>query len=400
MNWALSQRLETHQQQILLYVIADSADPNGVTRHCDPDYMAERARLSRATMFRRLSELEDLGALTRFKFYSDHGAPIYEIRINMDARFDLPIRKRRKDDDDDGSGEGENDATNSPESQPETRPKSQPETTEVSQVRQAQSHSCDSISPPSSKKDSPPNPPPGGSDPKTDQGSEAEPEHFEGFFTGCLGWRTMPRDLALTAFRFLNPEEQGRARAASVLHGEECTKFKRRSKDAHKLIRERFWERYPNARLAEKPPDPVWIDEGPDVDGLRVLAVIADSKPPALIHDEVKGSGLLRRAAVGDDLRALARFVDEDVLDWMVVEPETREFNAWRARLHEWTGRWIEPRVVMRRGKKLVKGALGVADFEAQNRLTGIPVPCRFPPNKTGKIYSDDEPSSSEGHAA
>src|SRR6266403_1700179 len=112
MNWALGQRLETHQQQILLYVIADSADPNGVTRHCDPDYMADRARLSRATMFRRLGELEEIGVLTRSKFYSERGSPIYEIRLRLDAQIDMPIRTRKKGEDD------EDDAI--PESQPET----------------------------------------------------------------------------------------------------------------------------------------------------------------------------------------------------------------------------------------------------------------------------------------
>ena len=49
------------------------------------------------------------------------------------------------------------------------------------------------------------------------------------------------------------------AQLASLLHAEECTKAKRRSKDAHKLIAERFWERYPNARLPEKPSAPARI---------------------------------------------------------------------------------------------------------------------------------------------
>jgi hypothetical protein len=99
MNWALSQRLETHQQQILLYVIADSADPSGITRHCDPDYMVDRTRLSRATMFRRLAELEEIGALSRRKYYTESGTPRYEIRLNLEVRIDVPIRTRKSGDD-------------------------------------------------------------------------------------------------------------------------------------------------------------------------------------------------------------------------------------------------------------------------------------------------------------
>src|SRR5882724_1704501 len=166
MNWALSQELESCQQQALLYVIADSADPNGITRHCDADYMASKARLSRATMFRRLSELEDLGLLSRRKYYTETGVPRYEISLNLGARVCLPIRSRRSADDDRGT-----DGEETPKSQAETLvgPESHgPETSKVSPVRQAQSHSCDYISPPLSKS-LPPSPPPGGELSKMEQ---------------------------------------------------------------------------------------------------------------------------------------------------------------------------------------------------------------------------------------
>jgi hypothetical protein len=214
------------------------------------------------------------------------------------------------------------------------------------------------------------------------------------FFESCQHWRTMDRGRALMAFGFLNPDEQGRARAASLLHAEECTKAKRRSKDAHKLLAERFWERYPNARLPEKAADPVWIDEGPDIDALRVLSVIGDRAPPQLIHDDVKGSGLLRRCAVPADLRALSTFAGSDILDWFVADPDTREFNAWRHRIHEWTGLWTEARIVIRRGTKLMVVRPGQPPIEVQNRLKGIPVPCRWPPRKDGTIL----PESNEGN--
>jgi hypothetical protein len=148
MNWALRQRLANPHQQILLYVIADSADPNGLTRHCDPSYMEEHARMTRATMFRRLKELEDLGLLRRSKFYNERGAPIYEVQLVLSALVDVPIKRR--------GVESEEDESSEPESQPETLV----EHTKVSPSAAPESHSCDCISPPLSE-DSP-LPPSGG----------------------------------------------------------------------------------------------------------------------------------------------------------------------------------------------------------------------------------------------
>lgn len=148
MNWALRQRLASTQQQCLLYVVADSADPNGLTRHCDPTYMEIHARMpSRAALFRRLNELEELGLLRRSKFYSERGAPIYEIQLDMTVFVDVPVKRRGGSDVDEGP---EGDGTQS-DTAAET-PKSQPETsvsaTKVSPSASPQSHSCDSISPP------------------------------------------------------------------------------------------------------------------------------------------------------------------------------------------------------------------------------------------------------------
>ena len=425
MTWAFGLPLEP-RAKIALLAIADNSNDEGVAWP-SKDTIAEKSSQSRATVQRRLKSLEAIGVLACFARYREDGTQTSdEIRLNLAVTADTVMRKmhdageanERETEEDGGvpasedAGRNTDDATASQRGggcQADTLGSHSCDPT-VAVVTGGGLQSCNPLNEPSLEpKNLPPNPPPGGRDQKSDQGEgEAsgapdKPEHFEVFFTSCQHWRTMDRSKALTAFRFLTADEQAMARAASLLHAEECTKAKRRSKDAHKLIVERFWERYPNARLADKPPEPVWIDEGPDVDGLRVLSIIADSKPPALIHDEVKGSGLLRRAPVGEDLRALAQFIGGDVLDWFVAEPDTREFNAWRHRLHEWTGRWIEPRIVIRRGARMIQLRPGSPPEEVKNRLKGIPVPCRWPPKKDGTIYRDDQSSTgdnSEGHAA
>lgn len=153
MNWAMGARTDGVSAQCVLFVVADTANEHGVSIHADPDYIAERTRQSRATVFRRLKELEDAGALTRFKRYRDDGAPVYEVRLHLDRSIDYVSAPN-----DHGPQDIE------PESQIETPPESQSETPKVAPVRQAESHSCDYKSPSKNPKEDSPLPPKGGDD--------------------------------------------------------------------------------------------------------------------------------------------------------------------------------------------------------------------------------------------
>jgi DNA-binding Lrp family transcriptional regulator len=161
MNWAMAARTDGVSAQCVLYIVADTANEHGVSIHADPDYIATRTRQSRATVFRRLKELEAAGALTRFKRFRDDGAPVYEIRLHLDVDVDYDAVP-----DDDGSAQDIES-----ESQIETQSGSQPETGKVSPVRQAESHSCDSKSPSKNPKDSPQAP---------QRGDEHAPSAMEG----------------------------------------------------------------------------------------------------------------------------------------------------------------------------------------------------------------------------
>lgn len=382
MNWALQQRLASPQQQILLYVIADSADPTGVTQHCDPDYLVKHSRLSRATVFRRMNELRELGLLETFNKHGSRGMRIYEIRLALQSLVQVPLKGEQGDDghdadDEDGGGE----------SQAETHAQSQPETGAVSQVRPAQSHSCDSISPPVSEESSP-NPLPGGVHAAA-LGGEAK-ELFDGFRgdyadSSRWGWARVEPIFAL-----LPIEDQRRIRAAAPVYAKQIAASKPKATPyrPERFIRDRVFDNFPDARLPEKPPERVWIVEGStDWRAMEVLAHLLDQAPPRPLRNEAGEYGMWRLGPVKPDMAALARFDPADAMAWPVAIPETREFNAWRKRYHDWSGRWPEERIVMRAGytTKDVNGK----PMTFQNRLKGLLTPCRWPPKPNGELYPD-----------
>ena len=368
--------------------------------------LAKDCDVSPDTVRSRLKFLEAIGAIVRFaRWLDEHGRSnsegrgkrtTDEIRIMIDSDPDeIEARARGENPDDgadgaDGISPGQQQGLNSEHETVSPRPA----------LGQPLDSAQGLISEP--EPESSPHPPFGGrlADFENQESSEAtssaEPEHF-GFFKKNYPDREMwawPK--ALPIFAALTPAEQELAAAASPEYAKkiEATKRKPPPVRPERFLKDRIFDNFSNARLPEKPVDPAWIDEGPDIEALRVLATVTGSPPPRLIHDEVKGSGLMRKAPIGEDLRAISRFAGSDILDWFVAEPETREFNAWRHRIHEWTGHWAEPRMVMRRGTRMIRGALGVADFEAQIRQNGIPVPCRWPPRKDGTIL----PESNEGN--
>ncbi|MDE2468231.1 MAG: hypothetical protein KGL35_05685 [Bradyrhizobium sp.] len=216
-----------------------------------------------------------------------------------------------------------------------------------------------------------------------------EPEHFSGFYESCQHWRTMSRDKALQAFRFLTAEEQGLARAASPLHAAECDKAKRRSLDAHKLIAERFWIKYPSAKLPPKQAPAPEAREivGDELAGLRLATRIGDQRELATDRPI-----MTRKAEIQRDLAALAPFVDLPKSELMIVEQGTPQFSAWRDRLKAWLGIdpsaeriWLEPlNPAIHNLPTLHK------DFRLRKSVEGFRVPRQWPPRRDGS-WADDQ---------
>jgi hypothetical protein len=91
-EWANRQRMKDAQTQIVLLVLANCADPSGVaftwrksTKHWD-QYLIDRTRLSRATVFRKIKELKDLGLADPQLIIHDDGRKQYVVELAL-TRF-------------------------------------------------------------------------------------------------------------------------------------------------------------------------------------------------------------------------------------------------------------------------------------------------------------------------
>jgi hypothetical protein len=219
---------------------------------------------------------------------------------------------------------------------------------------------------------------------------EQEPQHFRGFFESCQHWRTMSRDKALAAFRFLTATEQMLARAAASLHAAECDKAKRKSLDAHKLIAERFWTKYPHARLPEQQPSPQPMRQivGNELAGLRVAVRIAEQRELRIDH-----TIQTRKTQIQSDLEALARWADDSRREgWHVVETGTAQFAAWRERLKFWIG-GLEPIAERIWTEHHDPAAHDLPrthpNFRPRKSVNGFRVPAPWPPGPDGAWATD-----------
>ena len=64
-NWANRQRTRSPSEQLVLLLLANWATPEGIVRDVDVEKLAPCSRQSRASVFRRLKDLEEIGLLTR-----------------------------------------------------------------------------------------------------------------------------------------------------------------------------------------------------------------------------------------------------------------------------------------------------------------------------------------------
>lgn len=84
LQWAFEQRLANPYQQVVLYTIADWADPNGVARQCDLAHLADCARLSATKVRKHLSEMRTAGTIDTAEKFAEDGARVYDISIHLE----------------------------------------------------------------------------------------------------------------------------------------------------------------------------------------------------------------------------------------------------------------------------------------------------------------------------
>lgn len=384
MNWAMGARTDGVSAQCVLFVVADTANEHGVSIHADPDYIAARTRQSRATVFRRLKELEQAGALTRLKRFRDDGAPIYEIRLKLDVEIDYDTPP------DDGGATQDIEG----ESQIETPPQSQIETGKVSPVRQAESQSCDSKSPSKNPEDSPPTPQEGGNGPAIEparQASEAgQAIEIEGWseFKSAFEADQVPIlriSIAKDIFAALKPPERTLVvSAARGLIAQRAREKKPGMKpSAQTFLREiESWSGF--AKLAPPlPPLPkpkITLLPGSDEFKAIVLCRAVAWMPPMDDGQSVEFIG--QPPAGAHNLAALANIPQSQ---WILIGKRDPRYVAWCERLKEWLGFWPEDRRYwLNAAGEIVPSVQEAEGYGDRSRLPKSIDGLRFPPTPDG----------------
>lgn len=415
MNWAMRQRPDGPSAQIVLFVIADRANERGVCRHADPDDIADISRQSRATVFRRLDELERVGLITRFLRHGERGEREYEIRLNLDAVADYDIAQDRetgrrvirlRDGDAEAreivlrgsEGERGEPAEVAPEalseggeSQFETRGESQIETVRVSPVRLGESHSCDSQKKNPSKSPLPtPKAPSLGETPQGGRGNESievlPDQGLEAFRRTYPASSNRPAEV-VRLWAGLSADERRLATTGARGLAEQRRRNPRQSVlDPARYLRDpALWAEHARFAPAE-PVLPVWVRRGsPEWQGRSVLAAIR-RRPmsPAARCDGQDGEGAWM-APLPDHVAALAPFAAVPIADWPIVEPNTPKFIRWA----EWLrplGVKLEAQWERVPGQTTTLRTMSKTINDAPVRREGARVPCDWPPARTGPI--------------
>lgn len=94
-TWASKQRMKLPHEQLILLVLANCADPEGVAfaewrgREHWWKYLVERTRLSKSSLFRHINTLVDLGLCSRSMIVLADGTRRPTIRLDLTAAFDI-----------------------------------------------------------------------------------------------------------------------------------------------------------------------------------------------------------------------------------------------------------------------------------------------------------------------
>ncbi len=368
MNWAMQQvRTDGPSAQILLYVIADVANENGVSIHGDPDYLAERTRQSRATVFRRLNELEKAGALTRFTRHTNDGKRLYEVRLHLDRSINYISV-------DDATEDGDGAQAVDAESQIETVAESQIETApRISPVRLAESHSCDPQENPSKSPKDSPLPPSGGNVCYLSPESEEQLKEFAATYPAPITDYQRTR----ATWAAMNPTERTESITGAKGYRAYIEDLKRKGKeravkDAHRWLRDKAWLGYliagKSAEVkAERFQAPENSDEWKAWDVF--YRICGERGIPTFLTFAINGQ---RIATVPQQWPPVGREYDPNSqAGWVRVFAGSGSYAAWKRRLEELPNIRIWTRVADVEGKPT--RYLNVPSEWPPNRGTGPP---------------------------
>ncbi|MGY3527710.1 hypothetical protein [Bradyrhizobium sp. USDA 4452] len=395
-SWARHLRLRNPGAKDVLKNLTIYVDGEGCCWVGIPS-LAEDLEMSPDTIRRRLAWLEMVGAISREpQWIDEYGArngqqrgrrTTDKIRLLFEADVDA-IEAR-------AAGEtvdAENHAVSTASDPSKLRGSDPPAGTRLGLGRPSQS--CEGLISEPEPEDSPQAPLGGGREPDQSEEGEGEPEHF------AEAWDAWPaklrRDLALSEFAKLAPDDRALCRAA-IPHFLKMLRDLRRNHvpNFHLWIRTRGFDEFPNAgKPAEKPAQPTRrFVQGEELKGLQVAVAIAERRDLPLVQDQTLGWGYWTGIAPQPDLVAMASYAGADRDGWLIVEPGTPQFAAWRDRFKLWLG--VEPQAERIFLEPFDPNVHGVSsshpNFRLRKAKSGFRVPRDYPPRRDGKWSGESE---------
>lgn len=381
--WARNLRLNNPHAKLTLSMLSQYVDGDGYCFVSIPT-LADDTELAASTVRNRLAWLEEIGAIARLPQWIDE----YGRRNSVGGKRTSDLIRLMIDVDPEviEAGAGGETGTVSREVSPTPQVGLNPaaETVSTAPALRQPSDSAEGLNSEPEPESSPKSPSRGREGDRSDlEGSE--PDDFEPAWQNWPGHQVMRRDLALAEFRLLEPDKQRLCRAAIVPFVEMQKRLKRDAfPNFHLWIRQRRFEEFPGARLADPAPTRRWVD-GDELAG-RLIAARIGSRPVRLVEDPERGRGLWSTKPLQVDLVALAKFAGEDPEAWLQVELGSEQYAAWRDRLALWLGVEIEPeRVWLEPFDPLVHGLPALHEnFRLRKSKMVLRVPAPWPPHRDG----------------
>lgn len=378
LNWASRQRMKLPQEQLVLLVLANCADPSGVAFAKWKSgeqwfaYLLDHTRVSRQSLFRHLKTIEELGLGRRSKVQLEDGTTRPLFCLDLEASFDIDEYKRDQsaaetfEDDGQSHGETENEEKKSHHETPDeegslpagkhlpvqedtafpeplSTSESHHETPDLSlTMRPKESHheTCKEESLIGSY--TPPNPPvPGGC--VENDFSEFEKAWVEPILRDSIArkvWAALSaaeRKLAIGAARGYVAWRKRQKKPPNVINAHTFL----REKGAWAKFAELDPQRAPQTRQAGAPRERISLpDFTAEGHAFAVCQAIAGTYGSCTFYRD--------QIPTGAESFAALRRVDErgriDTSDWVMLKSGTPQCVAWAERVKEWLKRFPDER--------------------------------------------------------
>jgi hypothetical protein len=360
LNWAGNQRTRSCSTQVVLYVLANAADPDGVAMDWWKgeghwwQYLMDRTRLKRASLYRIMDELEKAGALTiEWRIPSAGEKKRAVVHLNLGS---LILE-------DAATAESTTETHDPAETAPPEPTESTTETPAKVGVHQGDKMESTTETPIYTgtcikiPERNPPSPPRGG----FDAALEKRWQEFRAAYPDGI----LDLDRAKAAFAALTEPDQADALAGLAHYADRCKRRREKSMKAHLYVAKRVWVGLGAAAAPETASTRIHDPAGRAGRAVLAAHVIAGKGRPYMSK-----TGLLFRCELTPRLLALADA--PPISAWFLHKAGTPNRGAWRSFIEE-----------VFAGKDIP-------------RLADISAPWEWPPLKDGTL-SPTGPTESTG---